>query len=215
MINQDLKNDIHEDQLLTYKVNVERGYKIMGMLEWKEWSTKEIAATIIFGAAVAASTAAIQIPVPTTQGYINLGDTMVMTAALLFGWRVGLLAGGIGSAMADVVTGYPQWALFTLVIKGLEGLLVGALRSTPADGEDDIILGYLQWRNILAVIIGGIVMVTGYFIVELFWYGYGDAAVELPGNLFQAVSAMILSLLITTAVRKAAPELLLEEEEVS
>ena len=42
-------------------------------------------------------------PVPFTRGYIHLGDSMIFIAAILFGWRVGALAGGLGSALADVV----------------------------------------------------------------------------------------------------------------
>ncbi|HCP99620.1 MAG TPA: ECF transporter S component, partial [Candidatus Latescibacteria bacterium] len=42
----------------------------------------------------------IRIPNPATQGYINLGDSMIFTIAVVFGWRVGGLAGGVGSALA-------------------------------------------------------------------------------------------------------------------
>ena len=56
------------------------------------------------------ATLIIRIPNPATQGYINLGDAMLMTIALLFGWRIGGLAGGVGSALADALGGYFIWA---------------------------------------------------------------------------------------------------------
>ncbi len=66
-------------------------------------------------------TFAIKVPVPFTRGYIHLGDSMIFIAAILFGWRVGALAGGLGSALADVVGGYAFWAIPTFIIKGIMG----------------------------------------------------------------------------------------------
>lgn len=76
-------------------------------------------------ALVLISTYAIKIPVPFTQGYIHAGDSMIFIAALLFGWRFGALAGGIGSTMADLLGGYAHWAIPTLIIKTLMGAFVG------------------------------------------------------------------------------------------
>jgi uncharacterized membrane protein len=90
-----------------------------------------------FIALVTASTLLIKIPVPVTQGYINLGDAAVIIAALLFGPRTGLIAGGIGLALADWLGGYAHWAPFTLIIKGLEGFLVGLI-ATRASGNQGI-----------------------------------------------------------------------------
>ncbi|MCP5455133.1 MAG: ECF transporter S component [Thermotogae bacterium] len=67
----------------------------------------------------------IKIPVPMTQGYIHPGDSMIFVAGILFGWKTGMLAGGIGSAMADLVGGYAVYAFPTLIIKGIMGLIVG------------------------------------------------------------------------------------------
>ena len=57
-----------------------------------------------------AATMAVRIPVPGTGGYINMGDSVVYVAALLFGPVSGLAAGGIGSALADFLGGYGQYA---------------------------------------------------------------------------------------------------------
>jgi uncharacterized membrane protein len=76
-------------------------------------------------ALIAAATTALTIPVPATRGYFNLGDLMVYTAAVLMGPLVGGVAGGIGSALSDTYLGYYAFAPGTLVIKGIEGLIVG------------------------------------------------------------------------------------------
>ena len=78
-------------------------------------------------ALVSAATLLVQVPVPATQGYIHLGDAAIIAGALLFGARFGLIAGGIGSATRRYPEGYAHWAPFTLIIKGLEGFLVGLI----------------------------------------------------------------------------------------
>jgi len=105
------------------------------------------AKTLVYGALgialVALATMSIQIPVPQTRGYINLGDTVIFVFAMLFGARIGALAGGVGSALADLLTGYAHWAPFTLVIKGIEGLLVGLLASGEKSYPVRVLVGLL------------------------------------------------------------------------
>ena len=48
----------------------------------------------LFAAMCCAATMLIHIPVPATNGYINLGDAMVLLAALLLGPVYGAAAGG-------------------------------------------------------------------------------------------------------------------------
>lgn len=67
------------------------------------------------------------IPVPFTEGYIHTGDSMIFIAAVLFGWKYGAIAGGLGSALADLYLEYAHWALPTLIIKGLMGVIVGII----------------------------------------------------------------------------------------
>jgi len=76
-------------------------------------------------ALVFVATFVIKIPIPFTQGYIHAGDAMIFLASIMFGPLIGGLAGGIGSAMADLFGGYAIWAFPTLIIKFLMGYLVG------------------------------------------------------------------------------------------
>ncbi|MDR7521622.1 MAG: ECF transporter S component [Armatimonadota bacterium] len=89
--------------------------------------TREVALTGLMAALVLVITRAFVLPIPQTKGFFNLGEAGVYLAAVLFGPRVGALAGGIGSALADLTLGYAQYAPFTLVIKGIEGALVGTI----------------------------------------------------------------------------------------
>ncbi len=89
--------------------------------------TRDVALTGLMTALVLVITRAFVLPIPQTKGFFNLGEAGVYMAAVLFGPGVGALAGGIGSALADVTLGYAQYAPFTLVIKGIEGALVGMI----------------------------------------------------------------------------------------
>jgi len=93
----------------------------------REKSTIRLAVAGIFTALVCVATMTFTIYVPSTRGFFNIGETMVYTAALLFGPFVGAFAGGVGSMFADIFLGYYYYAPATLVIKALEGGLVGFL----------------------------------------------------------------------------------------
>jgi len=88
---------------------------------------RTLAEMVIFSALVAAATMVFSVYVPATRGYFNVGEIMVYTSALLTGPVVGAFAGGVGSMIADIALGYTHYAPATLVIKGLEGFIVGYL----------------------------------------------------------------------------------------
>ncbi|MHA1987091.1 MAG: ECF transporter S component [Promethearchaeota archaeon] len=152
----------------------------------------------IFTALTYVVTAFIQIPIPATGGYINVGDLMVMFTALLFGPIVGGISGGVGPMIADIFSPYSIYAPATLVIKGIEGFLIGFI-SNPKDKSSRI-----SYRDIIAVVLGGLLIPFGYFIFEAYILNLGVsvAIVEVPGNFFQFGFAAISSILLITASRK-------------
>ncbi|MCD6373395.1 MAG: ECF transporter S component [Thermococcus sp.] len=158
-------------------------------------SANMVAITGLMTALVFVATRVIQINLP-TGGYLNFGDTMIMFTSMLFGPVVGAFAGGVGSAMADAFSPYAGWAPITLVVKGLEGLAVG----------------YLAQRNshtgnlVLAGVIGGIIMVTGYFLFEIPLLGLSVALTEIPPNTLQAVTGVLVGTGLATAVKRRYPE---------
>lgn len=152
----------------------------------------------IFTALNFAITYWLQIPIPATGGYINIGDVAVMYTALLFGPIIGGFAGGLGSMLADLFSPYIIYAPATLIIKGIEGFLIGLI-SNPKDCE-----GRVSYRDIIAVLVGGFLIPFGYFIYEAFILNLGVliAVVEVPGNFFQFGFAAIASILLILASRK-------------
>jgi len=151
----------------------------------------------IFSALICILTMIISIPIPATQGFINIGDAGVMITGMIFGPIIGGIAGGVGSSLADIFLGYTIYAPATLVIKGLEGFLVGLI----ADPKKKI--SRINYKDILAVIIGGITMSFGYFLFEILLFGVSGALYEIFLNLiFQFGLGAIIAILFVIPMRK-------------
>ncbi|MDO5026809.1 MAG: ECF transporter S component [Tissierellia bacterium] len=126
-----------------------------------------------------------QVPYLVKEGYLNLGDVGVFLSGLLFGPLGGMIAGALGSSLADLFAGFVIYAPFTFVIKGIEGYIVAKLNMRKKDK-------YVFIYCLLA----GIFMVFGYFVSEWFLYGLGGALANIGGNFIQAaVCATIASLI--------------------
>jgi len=151
----------------------------------------------IMSALVTVGTLIIRIPNP-MGGYFNLGDVMIFVAALTFNPLIGGIAGGLGSAIADII-GFPLFAIPTLVIKGLEGLLASLITNKKN-----------VFRDILAVVAAGTEMVIGYFLVELYalQWGLGAALAEVPANIAQVTIGGLVGIPIALVLRRRLPEIL-------
>jgi uncharacterized membrane protein len=153
--------------------------------------------TALFTALVTIGTMIIQIPTPATEGFINFGDAFVFLTGALMGPIPGMLAGGIGSALADALSGYTHYAPWTLAIKGLEGLLVG-------------LIVYRNWHSqsklampIIGMTLAGAWMILGYFISGSFMYGWKVALTSIPSNAIQAVGSVIITIPLLIPLRTA------------
>ncbi len=113
----------------------------------------------------------ISFSLPLSHGYFNLGEVVVYIAALSFGPWVGAFAGGIGSMLSDMTLGYPQWAPWTFIIKGIEGLVVGFLyarlkRSKPS-------LEPISPKNIVSLLIFGFLSSASIIIFGVAFFADG------------------------------------------
>lgn len=140
-------------------------------------------------ALVCMATMVIQIPIPMTEGYVNIGDSIIFVASILFGPISGMIAGGFGSALADILTGYSHWALFTLLIKGFEGYIVGII----VRKNTNLI------KNILATSLGVIIMVSGYLLAGTFLQGSFIVALgSVSSNMIQGIVSIIIGIPIAS-----------------
>ncbi|MFO7696579.1 MAG: ECF transporter S component [Anaerolineae bacterium] len=148
-----------------------------------------IAVTTVF-------TILIRVPIPATQGYFNFSDVAIVFASLAFGPWVGLVAGGVGTALADLVGGYAQWAPLSFLAHGLEGLVIGMLvrrRTLP-----HMLLGWAAGSVVMIGLyyLGSALVLVGDWVVPL---------AEMPINLLQAAVGALVGIPLYYAVRRAYP----------
>ncbi len=151
---------------------------------------KRLVTSALFAALACAATLSVRIPTPGTGGYIHPGDAIVILSGIVLGPVWGMLAGGIGSALADLLGGYFIYVPVTFVIKGLVALVSGLIYQK---------IGRTRKSRYAAVFISGIAdtvfVAGGYFLCESMMYG-SAAAASIPTNLIQGASGLILSLIL-------------------
>ena len=159
-------------------------------------ATKRIVMAAMLAALTCVATMVIKIPSP-LKGYLNLGDCVVLLAGWMLSPVYGFLAAGIGSALADVFSGYVLYAPATFVIKGAMALVAfygfKLLRHK---------IGVLPSR-ILTGITAEMVMILGYFVFEGCLYGFGPSAVNIPANGVQGVAGLILGCVLVKIFEKS------------
>jgi uncharacterized membrane protein len=171
----------------------------------KQMSTFKIVITALFAALICVATMLIQIPIPATGGYANLGDGIILICAFLMPPAYAVTAAGLGSALADILAGYVSYAPATLVIKAGVALIAALIFQRLGKGKST--------RSALAVMItAGILaeafMVLGYFLYEAVILGYGlGAAGAIIGNIGQGVVGVIVGCIVAPVLRKS-PEVI-------
>lgn len=129
------------------------------------------------------------IPFGTSGGYIHIGDAIIYLAAALLPTPYAMLAGGLGGALADLLTA-PIWAPATFIIK-----MLITLPMTSQQGK------IINRHNVLGTVFAGIISILGYFTAECIIYG--SVAAVLPsmvGNLIQAIGSTVLFLVLGHAL---------------
>lgn len=85
-------------------------------------SARRLCLTAVMTAVVFLATFIPRIPIP--LGYAHLGDAAIFLMVLLTPRRPALLAACIGSALSDLLGGFPLWILPTLLIKWIMAEIV-------------------------------------------------------------------------------------------
>lgn len=147
----------------------------------------------------------IGIPFPAFN--FNIGDSAILICGALFNPLSAMIAGGLGSFLADLTT-YPATMLYTLVIKAIEGLVAGLIFQAIYKWYDKVetpVKKRFALKVVFAVLtcLGcSLFMACGYFICKAFMYGTIESALtSLPKNVLQAVVSTLLASLALYAAR--------------
>lgn len=159
-------------------------------------ATQKIVIAALLAALTCVATMIIKIPSP-LKGYLNLGDCVVLLAGWMLSPAYGFLAAGLGSALADLFSGYVVYAPATFVIKGLMALV--AFYGFKLLHNK---IGNLPSRIITGIVAEG-VMILGYFFFEGFMYGFGPSVVNIPANGVQGIAGLILGCVLIKVFEKS------------
>lgn len=156
--------------------------------------SKGIVITAMMASLICVATMIIK--VPTSFGYINLGDCFVLLAGWILSPMYGFCAAAIGSALADVFSGYTLYAPITFIIKGLMALIAfwGYKLLVKKTGS--------LFSGIISGAVAEICMIGGYFLFEGFMYGFVPSMANIPFNAIQATAGLILGLVVSEIFRK-------------
>lgn len=157
----------------------------------KNITIQDMVLTALAMALIFVATLFIKIP-NAIDGYFNLGDGFILLFAGFLSPGLSFLAGGLGSALADVAGGYAYYFLPTLLIKGLEAWLVSWL-----------IRKYGEKVRIPAYLAGCVIMVVGYFLAK--WYLKGNAVVAaagIPENILQSAVGLVIAVVAYPLVKR-------------
>lgn len=136
-----------------------------------------------------------ELKIPTAIGYMNLGDGVILIASYFIG-PAAFFPAAIGSALGDLIAGYPVYIAPTFVIKGLMGV-VSALIMKQSQGKKAAGLVL----RLAAGIIAELIMVGGYFVFEMLMYGAEAALGSVSFNIIQAGAAIVIAIPLTYAIR--------------
>lgn len=155
----------------------------------------------LFTAMATVATLLIQVPTP-TKGYVNLGDSIVNIAAWVLGPVYGAAAAGIGSALADIISGYVIYAPVTLVVKATMAVVSYYVLKTASKSSGPLI------SRIAAASAAEVVMIVGYALFEaVLYHSFATAFTGVPANAVQGTLGAAVSVAVYELVIKRVPKL--------
>ena len=158
--------------------------------------TKKIVISAMLAALCCVATMIIKIPSP-LKGYLNLGDCVVLLAGFMLSPVYGFFAAGIGSALADLFSGYVVYAPATFAIKGIMAVTAYYGLRVMKKGAG------ITLSRIISGIIAECIMVMGYYVFEGFMYGFVPSAVNIPANAMQGIAGIVFGVILANFFDKA------------
>ena len=146
---------------------------------------QEMTLAAVMSALVFIATFVPKIPIP--LGYAHLGDAAIFLAVIFCGRRIGIISAVVGSALADILSGFPIWVVPTIIIKA-------------AMAESFV---KLQRQNFLiAIITASLIMTAGYTIFGAILYNSLAAGLaSTPGLLLKSIVNIVITVVLSAALK--------------
>lgn len=167
-------------------------------MDTKASATFKVILTALFAALICIATMLVQIPIPATGGYANLGDGVILICAFLLHPACAVAAAGLGSMLADLLAGYIAYAPGTLVIKAGVALITCMIFRVFSSKSS---AGFSLFSIIVSSLLAETFMIIGYFFYEAVILGLGmGAAAGVLGNAGQAVVGAVIACTLSPAL---------------
>lgn len=140
----------------------------------------------------------ITIPVGGGVSMIHLGTTVIFIVSVLIGEKAALPA-AIGSALFDALDpAFALWVLPTFIIKGATGYVAGKVAFL--NGKE----GKSVTQNTIGFILGGLVSLLGYFVVNwAIFKGWEGAVASLLTSITTTIIGIVIAVPLSMAVKAA------------
>lgn len=161
-----------------------------------ENKTRKIVFTAMFAALTCVATMCITIQTP-PNGYIHIGDSVVLLCGWMLGPLYGFFAAALGSALADLLAGYAVYAIITFLIKGCMALAAYYIFKIFPKKKTNLP------ARIISAIAAELIMFLGYYLFDGFLYGFVGFLAAAPGYLLQGGAGIILGVILIKIFEKA------------
>ncbi len=149
---------------------------------------KYLVTSALFAALVCVATALVKLPLASV-GYVHLGDTFIFLACYFLPAPYAVVAASLGSALADICSGYVAYAPVTLVAKCLMSLAF-------------CLIPKRKWWCVLGAVAATVVMALCYFLYEWLVNGFAVSIANVPFNLLQGGVCAAVALPVSQALRR-------------
>ena len=146
--------------------------------------TKELTLLAIL---TALSVVLAYIHVPTPTGFLTLLDVGIYFTAFYLGSKAGAIVGGLSGFLIDLLLGFPQYMIHSLIAHGAQGFFAGWKDKKRIVGLALASLAMVGWYVVAALVLG---------------YGLGAALAGIFGNVLQNFFGMGLAYLLFVAFKR-------------
>lgn len=132
------------------------------------------------------------IPIPATKGFVTLCEVGIYASAMLFGPTGGFLVGALSGGLIDLISGYPEWAIFSIIIHGIQGLILGYLYNKHQN-KKGLTFGFM---------FASLFMIIAYALATALLFGWPAGLASLPSNLVQNIFGIAVTLPLFHALQR-------------
>lgn len=158
----------------------------------RDMKIRKMVLAALMAALTYVATMVVRIPSP-MQGYVNLGDCIVLLSGWILGPWWGAAAGGIGSMLVDLLGGYMSFVPGTLIIKFLDAMAAALIVKA---------LGRKTYGYVVGGLAGEAIMVAGYFVYEALALQLGmGAAAGVLANVGQGAVGLVIALVLMALLK--------------